>query len=60
MKFFIRILKAICLGIFGIYSANVLFGIINVVIPINIYTIAISSSLGIFGVVSIILIELMI
>ena len=60
MKIFIRVLKAICLGILSIYSANVLFGIINVVIPINLYTIAVSSTLGIFGVISIILIELMI
>lgn len=45
---------------FGIYSANVLFNIINVVIPINVFTIGISSILGVFGVMAIVVIELLI
>lgn len=60
MKIFVRIIKSICLGMFGIYSANVLFNIINVVIPINVFTIGISSILGVFGVMAIVVIELLI
>ena len=54
MKSIFKIVKKLCLGIFGIYSVNVLFSLVNVVIPINIYTLGMSSFLGIFGIMSII------
>lgn len=60
MKICGKILKKICLGIFGIYSVNVLFSLINIVIPINVYTIALSSFLGISGIVAILVIKLII
>lgn len=55
-----KIVKKLCIGIFGIYSINVLFSTINIVIPINIFTIFMSSFLGIFGVIAIIAIKFMI
>lgn len=58
MKVFGKILKKICLGIFGIYSVNVLFSLIDIIIPINLFTIAISSFLGISGILAIIVIKL--
>lgn len=54
MKSIFKIVKKLCLGIFGIYSVNVLFSLVNVVIPINIYTLGMSSFLGIFGIMSVI------
>lgn len=60
MKVLVNIIKHICLGIFGIYSVNVLFSMINVVIPINIYTLFIGSTLGIYGISAIVLLRLLI
>ena len=60
MKRLFRIVKKLCLGIFSIYSVNVLFSLVNVVIPINLYTIGMSSFLGIFGIVAIIVMKFMI
>lgn len=60
MKLLVKLVKKLCLGIFGIYSINVLFSTMNVIIPINIYTIMISSFLGIFGIVAIFVIKFMI
>ena len=60
MKILINIIKHICLGIFAIYGVNVLFSMINIVIPINIYTLFISSTLGVFGVTAIVLLRLLI
>ena len=54
MKSIFKIVKKLCLGIFCIYSVNVLFSLVNVVIPINIYTLGMSSFLGIFGIMSVI------
>ena len=54
MKHLFRIVKKLCLGIFSIYSINVLFSLVNVVIPINLYTISMSSFLGIFGIMAVI------
>ena len=54
MKSIFKIVKKLCLWIFGIYSVNVLFSLVNVVIPINIYTLGMSSFLGIFGIMSVI------
>ena len=54
MKHLFKIVKKLCLGMFSIYSVNVLFSLINVIIPINIYTISMSSFLGIFGIMAVI------
>ena len=54
MKLIFKVIKKLCLGIFSIYSVNVLFSLVNVVIPINIYTLGMSSFLGIFGIMSVI------
>ena len=60
MKHLFMIVKKFCLGIFGIYSVNVLFSTINIIIPINFYTIIMSSFFGIFGIISIIVMKFMI
>lgn len=57
MKYFVKIVKKLCLGIFAIYSINVLFSTINVMIPINLFTIGMSSFLGIFGIISVIVMK---
>ena len=57
MKHLFKIVKRLCLGIFSIYSFNVLFKLINIIIPINIFTIAISSLLGIPGNFAIVLLK---
>ena len=49
MKMFNKIVKKVCVGMITIYSFNVLFGLLNIIIPINLYTIAISSLLGVPG-----------
>ena len=54
MKNIFKIVKKLCIGIFSIYSANVLFSLVNIVIPINIYTVSMSSFLGIFGIIGVI------
>ena len=60
MKIFIKLIKKVCLGMIGIYSFNVLFSLINIIIPINLYTIALSSLLGIPGNFAIVLLKLFI
>lgn len=60
MKLVIKIIKRICVGIITIYSFNVLFNLLNVVIPINPYTIAISSLLGVPGNFAIVLLKLLV
>lgn len=60
MKLFYNIVKKLCIGIFSIYSFNILFSTLNINIPINLYTIGISSFLGIFGLASIIFLKLFI
>ncbi len=60
MKYLFKIVKKLCMGIFGIYSINVLFSTMNIVIPINLYTIGMSSFLGIFGIISIIILKFII
>lgn len=59
MKLIYKFVKSICLGIITIYSFNVLFKLINVIIPINVYTIAVSSVLGIFGNFALVLLKVM-
>lgn len=58
MKLFFSIVRKICLGIFSIYSINIIFSAINISIPINIYSICASSFLGIFGLISIIILKI--
>lgn len=60
MKLLLKLVKKLCIGIFTIYSINILFSAINIVIPMNVFTIGMSSFLGIFGVVSIIVIKFLI
>lgn len=60
MKYFIKIIKRLCLGIFAIYSVNILFSSINVLIPINLVTISLSSFLGIFGIIALVLLKFLI
>ncbi len=60
MKLINKIVKRLCIGIFTIYSVNVLFNVLNIVIPFNIFTISMSSFLGIPGIVAIIIIKLLI
>ena len=54
MKQLFKLIKKLCLGIFSIYSVNVLFSLVNVIIPINLYTISMSSFFGIFGIMAVI------
>jgi len=54
MKLFTKILKKVVWSIFNIYSINLLFQFVNVVIPINLYTIGFSSIFGFIGVIFII------
>ncbi len=60
MKIVMKVIKNICLGIFSIYSINVLFSSINIYIPINLFTLLISSMLGIYGVITVLVIKLII
>lgn len=60
MKLFVKLVKNICIGIFSIYSINVLFSSINIYIPINLFTLFISSVLGIYGVITVLVIKLII
>ena len=60
MKHVFYIVKKLCLGIFSIYSVNILFSLINIIIPINIYTISMGSFLGIYGIVAIIALKFII
>lgn len=57
MKLLSKFIKKVCLGIISIYSFNVLFKLINIIIPINIFTITISSLLGIPGNFAIVLLK---
>ena len=58
MKLLSKFIKKICLGIICIYSFNVLFKLINIIIPINLFTIVISSFLGIPGNFAIVLLKI--
>ena len=60
MKHLFKLVKKLCLGIFGIYSVNILFNLVNIVIPINFYTISMSSFLGIFGIIGVIVMKFII
>lgn len=50
MKLFTRVVKRLVWTIFNIYSINLLFQFVNVVIPINLYTIGFGSIFGFVGV----------
>lgn len=60
MKLIIKLIKKICIGIITIYSFNVLFSLLDVIIPINLYTITISTLLGLPGNAAIILLKFLI
>ena len=60
MKILIKLIKKVCIGMITIYSFNVLFSLINIIIPINPYTIAVSSLFGIPGNFAIVLLKLFI
>lgn len=60
MKMFIKIIKKICIGMITIYSFNVLFGLLNIIIPINLFTIAVSTFLGIPGNFALVLLKIVI
>ena len=57
MKLLSKFIKKVCLGVISIYSFNVLFKLINIIIPINIFTIAISSILGVSGNFALVLLQ---
>lgn len=57
MKLLSKIIKKVCIGIISIYSFYVLFKLIDIIIPINIFTIVISSLLGIPGNFAIVLLK---
>lgn len=60
MKILFKLVKNVCLGIFAIYSINVLFSTIGINIPINLYSIFMSSFLGLSGIISMIILVLLI
>lgn len=60
MNKLMKVIKRICLGVFGIYSVNLLFRALSIYIPINLITISLSSFLGIFGIIALILLQLLI
>jgi len=60
MKNVLKVIKKLCIGIFTIYSFNVLFSSLNITIPMNIFTISMSSFLGLFGIISLVIIKFLI
>jgi len=59
MKKIFGIIRKVCLSIFSIYGFNLLFSSINLVIPINIWTIFVNSFLGIFGLLALLIMKLL-
>ncbi len=60
MNKLMKIVKRLCFGIFGIYGVNLLFSVINIYIPINIITVGLSSFLGVFGLMALVLLQFLI
>lgn len=60
MKIAGKIIKKLVLGIFSIYSINILFSAVGINIPMNIFTISTSSFLGLFGLGALVIIKFMI
>mgnify|MGYP002620733355 CR=1 FL=1 len=60
MRIICNIIKKFCVGIFSLYSINLFIQYLNINIPINIFTIFMSSFLGVFGIVSIIILKIFI
>lgn len=60
MKLLMKIIRNIVFGIFGIYSINVLFSTININLPINLFTLSMSSFLGVFGIITIVIMKFII
>lgn len=60
MKIIFKFIKKICLGFFALYSLNIVFSNIDFNIPINAFSIFLSSFLGIFGMMAMIIFKLFI
>ena len=60
MKYITCAVKRLCLGVISIYSFNLLFKLLDVVIPINVYTIGLSSVFGLTGLITVILLKFII
>lgn len=60
MKTFNWIVKKTCIGVFSLYSLNILFSTIGISVPINLFTIPISSFLGVFGLIGVIFLKVFI
>ena len=60
MKVIFKFIKKICLGFFELYSLNIVFSNIDFNIPINTFSIFLSSFLGIFGMMAMIIFKLFI
>ena len=60
MKYIYFSVKRLCLGIIGLYTFNLILPLMNIVIPINIFTVLMSSILGIFGILTILLMKFII
>lgn len=58
MKYILKLLRNIVICIFTIYSINVLFSLVNIHIPLNLYTISIGTFLGVFGITYLIILKL--
>lgn len=58
MKYVVKFIRNLVLSIFTIYSVNVLFSLVNIYIPINVYTISIGTFLGAFGISYLIILKL--
>lgn len=58
MKLIMKIVKNLVFGIFSIYSFNVLFSALNIFLPINLFTILMSSFFGIYGSLTILILKL--
>lgn len=60
MKLRFKVVRKLCLGIFAIYSINILFNSVGVSLPINLYSIFMSSFFGFSGIVTMILLVILI
>lgn len=58
MKYVVKLLRNFVLCIFTIYSINVLFSLVNIYIPLNIYTLSVGTFLGVFGITYLIVLKL--
>lgn len=52
MKLIFKILKKLCFAFIFLYGIDLIFESMNIVIPINVFTLSISTILGLPGIVS--------